>query len=47
MWAALQDYRAAGPEGDAAGDEAVPEPISGPETTTDRTDTAPGQAKER
>jgi uncharacterized protein len=47
MWAALQDYRAAGPEGSAAGDEAVPDGISGPATTTDRTDTAPGQAKER
>jgi len=44
MWAALQDYRAAAPEGSAAGEEAGPDGTAGPETTTDRTDTAPGQA---
>jgi uncharacterized protein len=47
MWAALKDYRAAGPEGIAAAEDAVPDGTAGPETTTDRTDTAPGQAKER
>ncbi len=47
MWAALKDYRAAGLEGSAAGHDAVPDGTAGPETTTDRTDTAPGQAKER
>lgn len=45
VWEALEDYRAAGPEGSAAAEEAVPDGTAGPETT-DRTDTAPGQAKE-
>jgi uncharacterized protein len=44
MWAALQGYRATAPEGGGAGEEAVPDGTAGPETTTDRTDTAPGQA---
>jgi uncharacterized protein len=43
MWAALQGYRAATPEGRTAGEEARPDGSAGPETTTDRTDTAPGQ----
>jgi uncharacterized protein len=47
MWAALKDYLAGEPEGSGAGDEAVPDGTAGPETTTDRTDTAPAQAKER
>jgi uncharacterized protein len=47
MWAALKDYRAGAPEGGAAGDDAVPDGIAGPETTTDRTHTAPEPAKER
>jgi uncharacterized protein len=47
MWAALKDYRAGEPEGGAAGEQAVPDGIAGPETTKDRTDTAPGQVKER
>jgi uncharacterized protein len=44
LWAALKDYRAAGPEGSGGAAEAVPDGTAGPETTTDRTDTAPGQA---
>jgi uncharacterized protein len=47
LWAALKDYRAEAPDGAAATDEAVPDGTTGPETTTDRTDTAPEQAKER
>jgi uncharacterized protein len=43
MWAALQGYRATGPEGNGAGGTAVPDGKAGPGTTTDRTDTAPGQ----
>ena len=56
MWAALQDYRAGEPEGspvladaglaDAGADDAVPDGTAGPEMTKDRTDSAPGQAKE-
>jgi uncharacterized protein len=46
MWAALKDYRADAPDGDAT-DEEVPDGTAGPETTTDRTDTGPVQAKER
>jgi uncharacterized protein len=46
MWAALKDYRAGEPEGSAAGEQAVPDGTAGPETTN-RTDTAPAQAKER
>jgi uncharacterized protein len=45
MWAALKDYRADEPDGGAAGD-ARPDGKAGPERTTDRTDSAPGQAKE-
>jgi uncharacterized protein len=48
MWAALKDYRAGEPAGSQAGaGEAVPDGTAGPETTTDRTDSAPGQAKEQ
>jgi uncharacterized protein len=43
MWAVLKDYRAAEPAGDARPDGPAP---GGPETITDRTDSAPGQAKE-
>jgi uncharacterized protein len=45
MWAALKDYRADAPNGEAAR-EARPDGKAGPETTKDRTDSAPGQAKE-
>lgn len=41
MWAALKDFRAGEPE-----DGARPDGTSGPEDETDRTDAAPGQAKE-
>jgi uncharacterized protein len=37
MWAALKDY---------AAEDAVPDGTAGPEMMTDRTDSAPGQAKE-
>jgi uncharacterized protein len=47
MWAALKDYRAGAPDGSAARDDAVPDGTPGPETTTDRTDSAPAPAKER
>jgi uncharacterized protein len=47
LWSALKDYQAAGPDGAATAEEAVPDGTAGPETTKDRTDTAPGQAKER
>jgi uncharacterized protein len=46
LWAALKDYQAREPEGSAAGDDARPDGKAGPEMTTDRTDSAPGQAKE-
>jgi DUF177 domain-containing protein len=36
LWAALKDYEAAGPEGSAAAEEAVPDGTAGPETTKDR-----------
>ena len=45
MWSALKDYRAE-PPGDAGPDGPVPGDPGGPETMTDRTDSAPGQAKE-
>lgn len=46
MWAALKDYRAGEPAGDAGPDGPVPGDPGGPETTTDRTSSEPGQAKE-
>jgi len=46
MWAALKDYRAGEPDGSATAGEAGPDGKAGPETTKDRTDSAPGQAKE-
>ena len=45
MWAALKDYRAGEPAEDAVPDGTVPD-TGGPETTTDRTSSEPGQAKE-
>jgi uncharacterized protein len=52
MWAALKDYRAGEPAGSpvSAGEpagEAVPDGSAEPDTRTDRTDTAPGRAKEQ
>jgi len=48
MWAALKDYEADGPSGSPAdAGEAVPDGTAGPETKTDRTDSAPGQVKEQ
>jgi uncharacterized protein len=46
MWAVLKDYRPAEPGEDAGPDGPVAEAAGGPETTTDRTDSDPGQAKE-
>ncbi|HXW46598.1 MAG TPA: YceD family protein [Streptosporangiaceae bacterium] len=46
LWTALKDYQAREPEGSAAGDDARPDGKAGPEMTTDRTDSAPEQAKE-
>lgn len=46
LWAALKDYRAGEPQGSTAGGNARPDGTAGPEMTTDRTDSAPGQAKE-
>jgi len=46
MWAALKDFRAGGPAEDAVPDGPVPEDKGGPEMTTDRADSEPGQAKE-
>ena len=45
MWAALKDYRAGEPPEDAVPDGTVAD-TGGPETTTDRTNSEPGQAKE-
>ena len=46
MWAALKDYRADEPAEDAVPGGTVAEDAGGPETTTDRTNSDPGQAKE-
>jgi len=46
MWAALKDYRAGEPEASPAAADAVPDGAAGPEMTTYRTDSAPGQTKE-
>jgi uncharacterized protein len=46
MWAALKDYRAGEPAGDAGPDGPVPGAAAGPEMTTDRSSSEPGQAKE-
>jgi uncharacterized protein len=48
LWAALKDFRAGEPAGPPAGaGEAVPDGTAGPDTRTDRTDSAPGQVKEQ
>jgi uncharacterized protein len=47
MWAALKDFRADPPEGGPREVNAGPDRTSGPDGRTDRTHTAPGQAKER
>jgi hypothetical protein len=51
MWAALQEYQAGEPDGSpalagTAAEDVVPDGTAGPEKKTDRTDSAPGQAKE-
>lgn len=46
MWAVLKDYRPGEPGEDAGPDGPAPPDAGGPETTTDRTDSEPGQAKE-
>jgi len=46
LWAALKDYQAAGRQDGDAGEDARPDGKAGPEMTTDRTDSAPEQAKE-
>jgi len=46
MWAALKDYAAGAPAGDAGPDGPVLRDAGGPETTTDRARSEPGQTKE-
>jgi uncharacterized protein len=46
MWAALKDYAAGAPAGDAVPDGPVLRDAGGPETTTDRASSEPGQTKE-
>lgn len=47
MWAALRDFRADTPEHSPGEQDAGPDGTSGPDGQTDRTHTAPEQAKER
>jgi uncharacterized protein len=47
MWDALKDFRADSPGGDPSEEDARPDGTSGPDSETDRTHTAPEQAKER
>jgi uncharacterized protein len=51
MWAALKEFQPGEPDGSpgsagTAAEDVVPDGTAGPEKTKDRTDSAPGQAKE-